>query len=112
MRAESIPDVDSARDDLRSTLMFPLATTDSNLPYEDWHAKFPVRLRFGQWYVAVVCSYCETLTALFVDASEGRSQLNGSYLMKCPRCKQVGDYQAQHYQHQERRRTALRLQIL
>ena len=92
--------------------MVPLAARASNFPHEDWHAKFPVKLRFGQWYIAVVCSNCETLTALFVDATEGRSQLNGSYFMKCPRCKQVGDYDVQHYQHRERRRTALRLQIL
>ena len=92
--------------------MVPLVTRASNFPHEDWHARFPVKLTLGKWYVAVLCTNCETLTALFADDSEGRSELHGSYLMKCPRCKQVGDYDAQHYQHRERRRTALRLQIL
>ena len=92
--------------------MFPLTARSSNTPHHDFNVLFPVHLKFGHWYIAVRCPNCQTVTALFADASNGQSELNGSYFMRCPRCKQVGDYDAQHYQHSERRKSALRIQIL
>lgn len=92
--------------------MFPLAAArSSDTPHRDFTEMFPVKLKFGQWYIAALCSNCKTLTVLLPDASNGQSELNGSYFMRCPRCKQVGDYDAQHYRHKERRR-GLRIQIL
>ncbi len=73
---------------------------------------FPLTLRFGHWYIAAECSHCKTLTCLFPDVSEGLSQLSGSYFMRCPRCKELGNYDVQHYRHRERRKPRLHLQIL
>jgi hypothetical protein len=63
-------------------------------------SSFPMIVpRGGSWYIVVVCEQCLSRMFLFRDLTEGKSSLNGTYFVKCPRCYHQGEYEGRHYQH-------------
>jgi hypothetical protein len=74
---------------------------------------YPANPQLGRWYIAVTCEKCKSKLVLFPDLTEGKSDLQRSgYSLICPRCKDLTDGKAEHYQHRERRRPALLIEIL
>ncbi len=73
---------------------------------------YPVKLEPGKWYLVSACTSCRSLIPIFHDLSNGESELNGSYSMTCPRCNHSGVYSVEHYQHHDRRKPEILIEIL
>jgi hypothetical protein len=73
---------------------------------------YPVKLELGQWYLVSTCTRCQNLIPLFHDLSNGESELNGSYSLTCPRCNHSGVAKAEHYQHHDRRKPEILIEIV
>ncbi len=68
-------------------------------------------LRVGRWYLVANCPNCKTMIPVFRDLSNGQSRICGSYVLKCPRCRREGSYDVKHYQHHERRKSDIFIEI-
>jgi hypothetical protein len=73
---------------------------------------YTVKLESGQWYLVSHCTRCQTVIPIFHDLSNGESELNGNYSLTCPRCNHSGVYKVEHYQHHDRRKPDILIEIL
>ena len=72
---------------------------------------FHEHLKPGEWYLTALCKHCNLLIVVFRDLNRGQAQIGGCYTIDCGRCRRVGTYDVVRYQHQERRRPELRIEI-
>jgi hypothetical protein len=70
-----------------------------------------IRLTFGRWYLVVTCTKCETMVPVFHDLCQGESLAQGHYFLTCPKCKEAGIYRVERYQHRERRKPEIFIDI-
>jgi len=56
----------------------------------------------GEWYFCYTCKQCEVSHVLFRDLSQGKAEINATYLLKCTKCGLKTTYDAEdieRYQH-------------
>ncbi len=70
------------------------------------------RPKFGEWYLSVTCPGCKCRSLIFRDLNEGRGSINGCVGIICPRCKSAQILPVEHYQHRERRKPDVSIEIL
>ena len=64
----------------------------------------------GRWYLVYLCKGCHQKQILFPDLTDGKSKLNASYVVRCPRCHHEDSYDSEHierYQHPETAKRAV-----
>jgi len=66
----------------------------------------------GEWYIVITCSNCNSKVKLFRDLNNGTSNHKGSYVVTCPKCKHQGSYDGERYQHRERRKRDILIDIV
>jgi DNA-directed RNA polymerase subunit M/transcription elongation factor TFIIS len=56
----------------------------------------------GEWYFCYKCKQCRVRHVLFRDLSQGKAEINATYILKCSQCGFKTTYEAEdieRYQH-------------
>lgn len=68
--------------------------------------------KVGQWYLSVTCDKCNSKLLVFRDLNNGEGYVDGVFVMTCPHCKCERTLPIEHYQHRERRKPDICIEIL
>ena len=61
----------------------------------------PIEPKIGVWYVVVICKHCRSILYLFRDLTEGKGSSSATYCVRCPECRQKGEYKARHHKRSQ-----------